>query len=156
MTARMDIATLRLLEQIDAQSSVHAEYPDDLDWAREIAQVRALAPVVEQIIGRACTVDDGVQDASFLADIAAYERSLERDIGLVAALAVRFSNFGRLFTTWSTAPTPLDPGVVAAVIHAVRERSYLYVDGTMLNVPYTGVDPRYKGGTWWIRFFEYL
>jgi hypothetical protein len=105
----MDIPTLRLLEQIDARPSVYPEYPDDLDWTHEIAQVRALAPIIEQIIGRACKVDDQVQDASFLADI-----------------------------------------------NAVRARSYIYIDGDMLNVAYTGIDPRYKGSSWWIRFFDYL
>ena len=157
MTARMDIPTLHLLEQIDAQSSVHAEYPDDFDWTREIARVRALAPVIEQIIGRACKVDDQVQDASFLADIAAYEpASLEGRNVYVAALAVRFSNFGNLFTTWSSAPTPLDPVVATKVINAVCERGFGYIDGAMLDVPYTGIDQRYTGGTWWVRFFDYL
>jgi hypothetical protein len=155
----MDIPTLRLLEQIDARRSVHPEYPDDFDWTHEIAQVRALAPVIEQIIGRPCTVDDHVQDASFLADIAAYEPASVRVGGsnvIVAALAVRFSNFGRLFTTWSSTQTSPDPAVVTEVINAVRERGYIYVDGAMLEVPYTGIDPRYKSGTWWIRFFDYL
>jgi hypothetical protein len=41
------------------------------------------------------------------------------------------------------------------VINAVRERNFIYIDGTMLDVPYTGIDRRYKGGTWWIRFFDY-
>jgi hypothetical protein len=153
----MDIPTLRLLKQVDAQSSVHPEYPDDFEWAREIAKVRALAPVIEQIIDRVCKVDDQVQDASFLADIAAYEpASAEARSVYVVALAVRFSNFGRLFAIWSSAPTSLDPGVVTKVIEAVRGRGYIYIDSTMLNVPYTGVDQRYKGGTWWVRFFDYL
>jgi len=41
------------------------------------------------------------------------------------------------------------------VIDAVRERGYLYVESAMLNSAYSGADERFRGGTWWIRFFDY-
>ena len=61
-----------------------------------------------------------------------------------------------LISSPEDAKVGLDPGVVTKVIEAVRGRGYIYIDSTMLNVPYTGVDQRYKGGTWWVRFFDYL
>jgi hypothetical protein len=156
--ARMDLDTLRRLRAVDAANPGCLEYPDGFNWPDELAQVRALAPIVERITGRTFQVDTQVQDASFLTDLATYDvvQRPGRHTELIAVLAVRFSTFGRLFTIWWSTATPLDPVVVTQVIDAVGERGYVYIDNDALGAAYTGIEPRLEGTSWRIRFFDYL
>lgn len=80
----------------------------------------------------------------------------------LAVLVVCFSSFGRLFTTWSVEEAEgkrialLPPEVTRKVVDAVRQRGYTYVDTASLDADYSGSNPRLKGATWRIRFFDYL
>jgi len=154
----MDRALLETLQAADDPR--HCEWPADFDLKQELAKVRELVPVVERLTGRRFKVDENVQDASFFTDLATYE-----DVGEVATgrmvriivLGVRFSAFGRLFTMLAdNASSAISPSVMEAVVAAVRERGYTYVDQTALHETYTGPNPYLQGVTWWIRFFDYL
>ena len=74
---------------------------------------------------------------------------------VLTELGVRFSAFGRLFTTWGIAREKLPEPVVAGVIGAVRAAGFHYVDTESLDEPYDGQHPTFLGGTWWYRYFDY-
>jgi hypothetical protein len=123
---------------------------------------------LRELVGAPLLVDDHVQDASFFADVAAYEElrlSSGRSIR-AALIAIRFSCFGDLFTIWSTneaggwsvgsRPHRLSADVVERAIAEVERDGYIYVDGAKLNRSYTGRNPHLKNVSWWVRFFDYL
>ena len=68
--------------------------------------------------------------------------------------ALRFSNFGMLFTTWSYCQTEqLSDEVIEALVQATRAAGFQYVPSEPLGAPYTGEDPVFADATWWDRFF---
>ena len=130
------------------------------DWRGELEKVRELVPVLEEITGRRFEIDENVQDASFFTDLTIDEELSGAQGGrlVLTVLGVRFSAFGKLFTTWSAeeASTPLPPEVTSKVIDAVHQRGYVYVEATALDADYTGANPHMRGTSWWSRFFNYL
>jgi hypothetical protein len=154
----MDLDTLRLLRRTDADNLDRVEHPESYDWSGAMAQVRELIPIVEHLTGRTFAVDEQVQDASYLTDLATYDvvKRPGKHTELVAVLAIRFSNFGRMFTVWWNTSTPLPAETVSRVIDVVRERGYLYVDSAALDASYSGGNPRWKGVSWYTRFFSYV
>jgi hypothetical protein len=124
-------------------------------------RVKALRPLLHEITGRHFELNENVQDASFLTDLAIYSNERTPQGGLIrkAIVAVRFSAFGRLFTVWSVCREDqrLDPEITTRIIRCVEERGYTYVDVDSLDEPYSGPNPHLEEGiSWWNRFFDYL
>ena len=149
----MEPAVRELLEAADDPD--HAEHPPGFDWAGLRARVAALQPVLERIAGRPFVLDDGAQDASFFADMS-IQTTGERPNWIDTVFAVRFSNFGDLFTTWSHGPERLPEAVAAKLVAAVEAAGFRFVPSEALGELYTGRYPRFRSTTWWIRFFDYL
>src|SRR5262249_56170772 len=91
--------TVRVLLAL-ADDPEHAEYPPGFDWSALQARVVALQPELERIAGRAFVLDDKAQDASFFGDLS-IQRPGPKPNWIDTVFAVRFSNFGDLFTTSS-------------------------------------------------------
>lgn len=145
------------LEQLllAADDSKRCENPVGFKWRKEVAAVKALKAPIERLTTRKFTLDDKVQDASFFADLGV-EVSKGQFIGTVFSL--RFSSFGRFFSTWSTCEPEeeFSPELVVQVIDVVRQAGFVYIPQEELEHPYTGSNPYLQGLSWWERFFDYL
>ncbi len=144
-------ADIELLEHTDDPE--HVECPPDFQWSALQARVVVLQSKLERIGGRKFVLCDGVQDASFFADL-----SIQR-LGhkyTETVFAVRFSNFGNLFTTWSQCETErLPEAMTAELVAAVEREGFVFVSLAALDEPYSGRHPGFIGTTWWFRFFDY-
>src|SRR5690606_21246997 len=132
---RMEPAVRELLDAAD--DSGPAEHPPGFDWAGRRARVAALQPVLERADGRAFGLDDGAQDASFFA-VLSIQTTGERPNYIDTVFAVRFSNFGDLFTTWSYGPERLPEAVAAELVAAVEAAGFRFIPPEALEEPYTG------------------
>jgi hypothetical protein len=76
-------------------------------------------------------------------------------IAFIFAIAIRFSNFGRLFTIHGNtlASYPVD-----AIRALVTRHGWTYVPADELDETYDGRNGALRDGrsTWWIRFFDYI
>jgi hypothetical protein len=134
----------------------HAEYPPGFDWSALQARVTALQPDLERLAKRPFVLDDKAQDASFFGDLSIHRPAPEPN-GIDTVIAVRFSNFGDLFTTWRHCEAEELPEQVAAELVAeVTRTGFRFVPPAALDEPYSGRHPGFRGGTWWHRFFDYL
>lgn len=72
--------------------------------------------------------------------------------------AIRFSNFGQLFTVYSCLDPIPDRYDVPSILKFIQQHGWRYVPADELDVPYDGVNDVLKQAriTWWIRFFDYL
>ncbi|MCI0457033.1 MAG: hypothetical protein L0Z62_08645 [Gemmataceae bacterium] len=139
-----------------ADDPEHAEYPPGFDWSALQARVAALQPELERIAGRAFVLDSKAQDASFFGDLS-IQRQGPSPNWSDTVFAVRFSNFGDLFTSWSHCQVEQLPEEVAAELVAEVERAgFRFVPLSALDEPYSGRHPGFKGAAWWFRFFDYL
>jgi hypothetical protein len=159
----MDQAIHELLEAVD--DSINTEHPPEFEWDILSARVELLKPELERIAGRPFDLDHEVQDASFFGDLGVYRLTeqeaplgrRERGRVLEAVFAVRFSNFGALFTTWSVCRTErLSDGLITELVRAVSLAGFLYVPTEALDEAYTGPNPAFDGATWWERYFDYF
>ena len=148
----MEQAIRELLDAAD--DAEHVEYPLGFDGFALQARVTALQPVLERIAGCAFVLDDGAQDASFFGDLSVHI-SGERPNYIDTIFAVRFSNFGNLFTTWHTIDGMPD-AVAAELVAAVEVAGFRFVPPSALEEAYTGRYLGFRNTTWWIRFFDYL
>ena len=114
----MEQAIRGLLDAAD--DAIHAEGDPELDWPAVRATVAALKPELERIAGRPFVLDDKVQDSTFFADLS-IQRPGPRPNWIDTVFALRFSNFGRLFTTWSHCESERLPDEVAAELVAAAE-----------------------------------
>jgi hypothetical protein len=142
-------------------SSTDWECPSDFNWESEWEDVRALHPEAEAILGVALRVDDGVQDASFFAELYLLEEGAIRPSGVIAHLfkiAIRFSSFGRMVTIHSnSARSSLTDYPIHQLIELLQKRGYTYIAPEDLQFPYDGGLPVNDSKfTWWYRFFDYL
>ena len=150
----MEPAVRELLEAAD--DPVHAEGDPTLDWPAIHARVAVLRPLLERIAGRAFVQDNNVQDASFFTELS-IQRPGPQPNSIDTVLAVRFSGFGLLFTTWSHCEAErLPPEVTVELVAAVSRAGFRYALAGDLDVPYTGQHPGFAGSSWWIRFFDYV
>jgi hypothetical protein len=140
-----------------ADDPVHAEYPPEFDRAAMRSRVAALQPELERLSGRVFVLDDTAQDASFCIDLTIQRPSPEPN-WIDTVFAVRFSNFGELFTTWSHCQAEqLPERVVAELVAEVTRSGFRYVLASALDEPYSGRHPGVgRMDTWWIRFFDYV
>ena len=110
-----------------ADDPVHTEFDPGLDRPAIRARVAALRPELEEIAGRAFELDDRAQDASFFADLS-LQRPGPKPNWIDTVFAVRFSNFGSLFTTWSHCQAEhLPDEVVDQLLAAVSRAGFRYV-----------------------------
>lgn len=132
------------------------ENPPDANWASAVAEVKHLKPQLEAALGLELRLDDGVQDASFFADLGLLIEQPTPDgvIYLSYEICFRFSWFAKLYTihgtTWECRLTERAKVVLA------RE-GFIYVPADELAEPYDGINPPFEAGlTWWTRYFDYL
>ncbi len=147
----MDQAIRDLLDAAD--DPIHEEEPPDLDFEALSERVARLEPKMSRIAGRTFALDDEVQDATYFCDL-----SFDRWIGdgWEMVFAIRFSNFGSLFTAWNPSLTErLPDALVAELVQAVSFAGFQYVPAEALDASYTGRNPAFEGATWWQRFFDY-
>jgi hypothetical protein len=138
-----------------ADDPEHAEYPPGFERSALRARVAALRPGLERLAKRQFGLDDQAQDASFFGDLS-IQRPAPEPGGIETVFAVRFSNFGDLFTSWRHCDGELLPEEVAAELVAqVARAGFRFVPPAALDEPYSGRHPGFQGGTWWHRFFEY-
>jgi hypothetical protein len=151
----MNPKTLKLLKAAD--DPVQVEFPKGFDWKRDwprlVERVKAVIPDVEKILGRNLVLDTGPQDATFFADLSLpYQHDSKYTV-----IALRFSYFGNLFTTWSVCQSESIPrSKVKKIIAAVERHGFIYVDKNDLNEPYSGANPKFMRTPWWFRFFDYF
>lgn len=135
------------------------EFPENVS-----ADMEAIWQLLAERYGPEFERDGCVQDASFHDEIRVLtpaECERRKRTGCYAHVrefAIRFSNFGRLFTICSDfdpAPERFD---AMSIIKLVEQFGWHYVPADELNAPYDGINPtlRNAGITWWIRFFDYL
>ncbi|MEU9033387.1 hypothetical protein AB0D45_00455 [Streptomyces sp. NPDC048352] len=154
-----DQRLLSLLRNLDDPE--HWEFPRDYDHVATRARFDRLAGDIDQAFDCACSVDRGVQDASFHGDIVIPAIATKsRDL-----VVVRFSNFGSLITAGAggvRADTP-EP---AGGLHD-EDRSRIKAAAEALDcvwMPRHLLRKRYGGSTemddwqrlWWHRFFDYM
>jgi hypothetical protein len=150
----MEQSVRELLDAAD--DPTHVEDDPRIDWLAIHTRVAALRPELERIAGRAFVLDDRVQDATFFADLS-IQRPGTRPNWIDTVFALRFSNFGWLFTTWSHCEAERLPDELAAeLVAAVSRAGFRYVPASALDAPYTGRHPGFSGSSWWIRFFDYV
>ncbi|MGW7064009.1 hypothetical protein ACWGHM_36670 [Streptomyces sp. NPDC054904] len=150
------LALLRSLDDPD-----HWEFPRGYDHAATRTRLNRLAALLDQTFDCTCSVDRGVQDASFHGDIA-IPAAATKSGDLVV---VRLSNFGSLITASAggVAGDTTDP---AAGLHD-EDRSRIEAAAATLGcilIPRRVLRKRYDGPTemddwqhlWWHRFFDYM
>ncbi len=135
------------------------EYPaDDYQYRDLWADVDAIIPQLETLVGFSLDVDRNVQDASFLTDVGL----LENAGAICYKFSFRFSNFSRLFTLhgaeWQQRYDELQ---LSDCLELLRKNGFTYIPADALDAPYDGVngpDNPISGSplTWWIRFFDYI
>jgi hypothetical protein len=144
--------TLKLLQAADDATNV--EFPPMFDWAGLRSQLLDLQPHLERIASRGFTLNDKVQDASFFGDLAIVKAG-EKPNWFEYVFALRFSNFGRLFTTCNSSSEKLSPDIAARLIEAAATARFVYVEPEALDEAYAGANQVFTGATWWARFFDY-
>jgi hypothetical protein len=134
------------------------EMPESLDWKTACVEVKSMAPALERIVGHTLTLDDSVQDASFFADLVAYEPQPRSEpeylSGIYSIVCIRFSSFGRMFSILSTSPDQsISEATKEHLIDFLVDRQFVYAPEALLDQPYHRPD---FISTWWIRYFDYL
>lgn len=103
--------------------------------------------------------DGSVQDASFIDQLFILDDSAFMGNGVIAHIyqfAIRFSNFGKLYTIYSHVESNLNESTVKQVMQIVEGYGWIYVPRKALKKPYDGKHSGFIGQEWWIRFFDYI
>ena len=151
----MNDLELKILLESDDINNI--EFPEKFDWKNEIQRVCDLKLVLEDLLEQDLYLDDGVQDASFFADLMIKEYNKIRKNVVETPLCLRFSSFGNMFTAWSNINFQrIDKKKVDQVISEVQNHGYNYISQESLSKPYTGNITYFKDLSWWHRFFDYL
>lgn len=138
------------------------EFPKNGRWDLPFEEVQSIKPEIESLVGKTLDIDKNVQDASFLTDLGLlddrhYDR--EKGVGSLSYLfAIRFSNFGRMFTIWGSEwPTNKDQYNLDSVLRLLESKGFKYIPADELGELYDGVNKPFEPMlTWWIRYFDYL
>ena len=150
----MTAAIRKLLDAAD--HPVHVESDPDQDWLALHTAVAALKVEFEHIAGREYKLKDNAQDATFYADLAS-EKPGPKPNWIDTVFAVRFSNFGRVCTTWSHCETEhLPDEIVAELLLVARKAGFQFIPPSALDAVYSGRNPGFAGSTWGIRFFDWV
>jgi len=159
----MQESVRKLLDGLD--DPVGCEVPGG-NWSRfpyatlaeSVTRIQAL---LREELELAFDRDGNVQDASFHDELRILHPNSFRANSVVALapeIAVRFSNFGRLYTIHSSFPDLLTKYPVDAIRALVERHGWVYVAADELDDVYDGKNQLLRDGTntWWIRFFDYL
>ena len=154
----MDAKTHQLLFEV--VDPLGFEVPGN-DWRRfphdELRQsVLQVHAALQRELGVALQRDGQVQDASFHDELSTLYEIGPRQYGV--DLGIRFSNFGRLFTVYTTRETFAPDYDLLAIISIVERHGWRHIPYTALDAPYNGVNAKLCDGktTWWVRYFDYL
>jgi hypothetical protein len=149
----MEARLREILERAD--DAGRAEYPPGFDRSAIRDRLGVLQPELERIAGRAFVLDDNAQDASFFGDLSIQRPGPEPN-WIDTVFALRFSNFGELFTTWNHCQVEQIPEqTVAELVAATRQAGFVFVPPSALEETYSGEHPYFRGKPWWPRFFDY-
>ena len=69
--------------------------------------------------------------------------------------ALRFSNFGKLFTTCNSSSEKLAPETEARLVEVAVSAGFVHVEREALDEAYAGENQVFAGATWWERYFDY-
>jgi len=134
------------------------------DYREQRASVGVIQEELRRRLGLDLDRDGCVQDASFYDELFVLTPEEDENRKQTGAFhhymefAIRFSNFGGLFTVHSCIePIPARYDV-SAIRGIVEQHGWKYVPDDQLEVPYDGINETLKkaGITWWTRFFDYL
>lgn len=106
-------------------------------------------------------LDDRVEDASFHAELTVlHPEPFHLAGGSVYApeIAIRFSNFGKLYSITSSMPELLARYPLGKMRALIEGHGWIYVPADQLDEVYDGKNAALRNGvnTWWLRFFDYL
>lgn len=146
------------LHQLLIQNDVLGEweFPPDANWSNEISRVKQFTPELEEVLKESLRLDDGVQDASFFADLGvlAEQKNPNGTTHLCYLICIRFSWFGGMFSIYGKNTERYD---TAKAVHVLNKHGYTYVPACELDAPHDGINKPYESNlTWWIRYFDYL
>jgi hypothetical protein len=156
--------TRELLLSVDCPEGWEEPQTYLLDYDGIWRDIRELKVQIEDIIGQPLTIDEWVQDASFITDLYILSPSARRGSNvtvLIFDFCIRFSAFGELFTIFATGQKlDRERFQVPEIVGVVEAKGFRYVNAEELHEPYDGKnlamreDPtRY---TWWLRYFDYV
>lgn len=126
------------------------EYPKGFDYDAATGRFAIFADALSSALGQPLRTESEryIQDASFHSQI-----YLPLDKERFAL--IRFSNFGDMVTVSEDEPIPNE--VKEMVIDLLGHHNYVYVPASVLEHPYTGVNPGVTGiRNWWIRYFDWV
>jgi hypothetical protein len=141
------------------------EVPNE-DWSafpyqQLVDSVQAIQRELLEKLGLAFQRDGQVQDAAFHDELTILRSQEDGSSGVSASvlgLAIRFSNFGRLYTMRSVDSVTLNLYPVDAIRALVASQGWTYVADADLAEVYDGRNDALRDGrtTWWTRFFYYV
>ena len=156
----MNTNTERLLR--DADDPEGYEYPAgvEIDYPRHLQTVKVIRNGLDVEFGARFELFEA-QDASFTCESTwciARPATAEFGIWRVVRLGVRFSNFSRLFSIYTSEHDNVSPEDEQRVRRIVEREGFVYIPCRELQGLYDGANPTLRDGkvTWWIRFFDYL
>jgi hypothetical protein len=144
----------KLLSTLQAADDAEQwEFPTGFDWHKSICKVRELRPIIESIAGRALTLDDQAQDATYFASLAISEPILGEPNHRREVFAIYFSCFGSLAGVWNEGV--FSQASMDRIKEELERHGLDVVDAAQLREPYTGLHKGFAGRTWLDRFFNY-
>jgi hypothetical protein len=125
------------------------------------ADVLSIQRELLESFGLAFYRDPSVQDASYHAELSIrhlQQRMMDNGSRRLVWLAIRFSNFGRLFSIRPINPLTFHRYPVDAIRELVTSHGWTYVPAVELEELYDGRHAGFRDGrtTWWTRFFDYV
>ena len=158
----MEAIVRRLLEANDDPEGCEFPTGDPSSPPGDLAEsVRSIQRTLREDLNLPMELDGCVQDASFHDELRILHPTSDRGNGVVALfseIAIRFSNFGRLYTIHSALPSIPARYPVDQIKAIVERHGWKYVPADQLEEVYDGRNKVLRDGrnTWWIRFFDYL
>lgn len=148
--------TCDLIEILESVDHKNAEWPPGFNREALLRRIRALSPSLDAISGRRFELDDHAQDASFCADLW-IQRPSTKPNRIDVVFALRFSNFGDLFTVWSHCEAERLPDAAQArLIEETARAGFRFVPKEVLERAYSGPCSFARAATWGERYFDYL
>lgn len=142
---------------VTADSIADVQCPPQFDYQASLTRVRKIKSRLEAIVGRAVTLDDAVQDATYFASLQILERVELPILHDTMAFALQFSCFGDLFAiSTSESLTDMPESLIGKVVALVESYGFIYVPAISLDAAYDGPNPSFAGSTWRHRFFDYV
>ena len=149
---------------IEADDATGFEVPENdwenFPWHELSEEIEVIRIKIENDLGITLEKDGNVQDASFIEELRILNQSSYCSNGVICItpdIALRFSNYGKLFTLYSLTDS-LEKYPVQEIKSIVSEKGWSFIDAKELDRPYDGknIELQKAGITWWIRFFDYL